>query len=56
MAPSELDLPLDEHITNVIGFLRERADVLGLRGQPATCELSRSRTGIGGFPYIVGSR
>ena len=29
-------LPLDEHITNVIGFLRERADELGLRGQPAT--------------------
>src|SRR5580704_10262421 len=28
----ELGLPLDEHITNVIGFLRERADELGLRG------------------------
>jgi predicted hydrolase (HD superfamily) len=28
----ELSLPLDEHITNVIGFLRERADALGLRG------------------------
>ena len=28
----ELGLPLDEHITNVIGFLRERADTLGLRG------------------------
>ncbi len=28
----ELGLPLDEHITNVIGFLREQADVLGLRG------------------------
>jgi putative nucleotidyltransferase with HDIG domain len=27
-----LGLPLDEHITNVIGFIRERADVLGLRG------------------------
>jgi putative nucleotidyltransferase with HDIG domain len=26
----ELGLPLDEHIGNVIGFLRERADVLGL--------------------------
>ncbi|MEW6320816.1 MAG: HD domain-containing protein [Acidobacteriota bacterium] len=25
-------LPLDEHITNVIGFMRERADALGLRG------------------------
>jgi putative nucleotidyltransferase with HDIG domain len=28
----ELGLPLDAHITNVIGFLRERADVLGLQG------------------------
>ena len=28
----EIDLPLDQHIANVIGFLRERADVLGLRG------------------------
>src|SRR5512136_1892890 len=27
-----LALPLDEHITNVIGFIRERADELGLRG------------------------
>src|SRR5882672_3405665 len=27
-----LGLPLDEHITNVIGFMRERADALGLRG------------------------
>ncbi len=27
-----LALPLDEHITNVIGFIRERADDLGLRG------------------------
>jgi putative nucleotidyltransferase with HDIG domain len=27
-----LGLPLDEHIANVIGFIRERADVLGLRG------------------------
>ena len=27
-----LGLPLDEHITNVIGFMREQADVLGLRG------------------------
>ncbi len=29
---AELGLPLDEHIANVIGFLRERADALGLRG------------------------
>lgn len=28
----ELGLPLDQHITNVIGFMRERADALGLRG------------------------
>lgn len=28
----ELGLPLETHITNVIGFMRERADELGLRG------------------------
>jgi predicted hydrolase (HD superfamily) len=28
----ELALPLDEHVTNVITFLRQRADALGLRG------------------------
>jgi len=28
----EMGLPLDQHITNVINFMRERADVLGLRG------------------------
>jgi putative nucleotidyltransferase with HDIG domain len=28
----ELGLPLQEHIDNVIGFMRERADELGLRG------------------------
>jgi predicted hydrolase (HD superfamily) len=28
----ELGLPLDQHITNVISFLRVRADELGLRG------------------------
>jgi len=28
----ELGLPLDEHVTNIILFLRERADALGLRG------------------------
>jgi putative nucleotidyltransferase with HDIG domain len=27
-----LGLPLDEHITNVIAFMREQADALGLRG------------------------
>ena len=29
---SLLGLPLEEHIANVIGFMRERADELGLRG------------------------
>ena len=28
----ELGLPLDQHVTNVITFLRERAEALGLRG------------------------
>ena len=28
----ELGLTLDEHIANVIGFMRERAEALGLRG------------------------
>ena len=28
----ELNLPLEEHIGNVIRFMRERADILGLRG------------------------
>jgi len=28
----EIGLPLDQHITNVIQFLREEADALGLRG------------------------
>src|ERR671918_2097659 len=28
----ELGLPLEEHVTNVIMFLRERADALGLKG------------------------
>jgi putative nucleotidyltransferase with HDIG domain len=27
-----MNLPLDAHVTNVIGFMRERADDLGLRG------------------------
>ena len=27
-----MNLPLDVHVTNVIGFMRERADDLGLRG------------------------
>jgi predicted hydrolase (HD superfamily) len=28
----ELGLPLDRHIANVITFMREQADQLGLRG------------------------
>lgn len=28
----EIGLPLDQHITNVIAFMRQRADELGLRG------------------------
>ena len=28
----EIGLPLDEHIGNVIRFMREQADALGLRG------------------------
>jgi predicted hydrolase (HD superfamily) len=28
----EIGLPLEEHITHVIGFMREEADSLGLRG------------------------
>jgi len=32
MGAEELGLPLDVHVTNVITFLREKADALGLRG------------------------
>jgi predicted hydrolase (HD superfamily) len=28
----ELGLPLEQHVANVIAFMRERADMLGLRG------------------------
>ncbi len=28
----EIGLPLDEHITNVIAFMRVEADALGLKG------------------------
>lgn len=30
---AELGLPLEEHVANVIRFMREQADALGLRGQ-----------------------
>ena len=29
---SSRNVPLDEHVGHVIAFMRERADVLGLRG------------------------
>ena len=32
LGAEELELPLDEHIGNVIGFMRAEADALGLRG------------------------
>ncbi len=32
LGAAKLGLPLDEHITNVIGFMRAEADALGLRG------------------------
>jgi len=32
MGAEEIGLPLDQHIANVIVFMRERADELGLRG------------------------
>ena len=35
----EMGLPLDEHITNVITFMREKADDLGLRGTIAGSSL-----------------
>ena len=30
----EIGLPLEEHVANVIAFMRERAEALGLRGTP----------------------
>jgi putative nucleotidyltransferase with HDIG domain len=32
LGAEELGLPLEEHVANVIAFMRERADALGLRG------------------------
>jgi putative nucleotidyltransferase with HDIG domain len=32
LGAEEISLPLDDHITNVITFMREEADALGLRG------------------------
>ena len=47
-----LGLPLEEHIGNVIGLMRERADALGLRGhcdrsvEPAPAARSRAAHGV----------
>jgi predicted hydrolase (HD superfamily) len=30
----ELGIPIEEHVANVIRFMREQADALGLRGNP----------------------
>jgi predicted hydrolase (HD superfamily) len=36
----EIGLPLEEHVANVIAFMRERAEALGLRGtQPASTDV-----------------
>ena len=32
LGAEEIGVPLDEHITNVISFMRERAEDLGLKG------------------------
>jgi predicted hydrolase (HD superfamily) len=32
LGAAELELPLEEHAANVIRFMREQADALGLRG------------------------
>ena len=32
LGAEELGIPLDQHIANVIGFMRERAEELGLKG------------------------
>ena len=32
----ELGLPIEEHVANVIRFMREQADALGLRGAAST--------------------
>ena len=34
LGAAELNLPLAEHVTNVITFMRERAEVLSLNGSP----------------------
>ena len=32
LGAEKLNVPLDEHITNVIGFMREQAEAIGLKG------------------------
>jgi hypothetical protein len=44
----ELGLPLEEHVANVIAFLRDRAEALGLQG-------STGSTGSTGSPGSAGS-
>ena len=45
----ELGLPLEEHVANVIEFLRERADVLGLQGASGSSS-SSGPVGSAGSP------
>ena len=33
-----MGLPLEEHVTNVIGFMRLQADALGLAGNAVTAQ------------------
>ena len=48
----EIGLPLEEHVANVIAFLRERADALGLQGSTG----SIGSTGSTGSTGSAGSR
>ena len=44
---AELKLPLETHVSNVINFMRDRADALGLRGAstaPSLREGEKSKT------------
>ena len=57
----ELGLPLDQHIANVITFMRERADALGLRGtlnaarRRCSCIHLRCPTWLTAMPVRLGS-
>src|ERR687890_1404050 len=50
----ELGLPLEEHVANVIAFLREQADALGLQGSTGSAG-STGSTGSPGSPGSTGS-